>query len=181
MNYTTKSVKELCSYFGIDYDSLSEKNKADWEVEFKNLPEVTYATWAYYWKNKHNLTDGVKFPEELKVGSVYLCYQVKEKTWYWMRYLGNMQWSSGFGSFNDLKENPSVYNPNTWNVLPYVEYSDVYKDIHAKNVGKPFQLNAPQEEENIANKVYKNPFKSVYINKPIVEKKIRYLNKPESV
>jgi hypothetical protein len=177
MKYTTKSVKELCSYFGIDYDSLNEDHKADWKVEFKNLPEVTYSTWAYHWKNKHNLTGGCKFPEELKVGSVYLCYQVEEKTWYWLRYLGDMQWSSGYGYYKWLKENPSVYDPNTWKVLPYIEYSDEYKDIYAKYLGKNFQLDIPQEEENIANIIYKSPFKSAYINKPIVEKKIRYLNK----
>lgn len=182
MNYTTKSVKELCSYFGIDYDSLNPQFKADWEEEFNEIPEVTYPTWALYWKNKHNLKGGVLSPEGLKVGSVYLCYQVKEKTWYWMKYLGDMQWSSGADhGFLLINQNKHVWDANTWSVLPYTEYSGVFKDLHAKNLGKPFQLDIPQEEENIVNKVYKSPFKSAYINKPIVEKKIRYLNKTESV
>lgn len=181
MNYTTKSVKELCSYFDIDYNSLSEKLKADWEVEFKNLPQITFSTWVYHWKNKHKLIGGCKFPEELKVGSVYFCYQVKEKTWYWMTYLGDMQWSSGIGYGGLINKNKPIWDANTWNVLPYLEYGDEYKDIYAKDLGKQFQLDIEQEEENIYNKVYKSPFKSAYINKPIVEKKIRYLNKTESV
>ncbi len=174
MKYTTKSVKELCSYYQLDYDSFNEEYKAEWEEEFKQIPEITYSTWAYYWKNKHNLTGGCKFPEELKVGSVYLCYQVKEKTWYWMLYLGDMQWSSGQGFWFLMHQNKPIWDANTWKALPYVEYSDEYKEIHSKDLGKQFQVEVLEEENNV---VYKSPFKSVYINKPIIEKKIRYLNK----
>ena len=156
--YTCKTVKELCFCYGLDYDKLTPDEQQGWDQEFNIDPDVLWFKWAIYHAHENNLNDfGYILPKDLEINHQYLVFQTKEKRFYYCYYLGENKWSGGSHYPRKPGIPVCVYKTNTNACIAYKKLIDGY--------------------------LYKSPITEgqsyMYHKEP--EKKIRYLNKTETV
>lgn len=150
MLYKTKSVQELVSLYDTNWDELDASRQKDWLLEFELNPNTLW-----------------------EVGKVYLCFQTKEKSWYWMKYLGDRKWTGGVGISGKSAEKSEAPYPNNEDAcVPVLMYTDDYLDNSANKLSKEFRLPNFVEKQEKQVTYFTKSYPTL---KP--EKKIRYLNK----
>jgi hypothetical protein len=174
MYYKTKSVQELVSLYDINWDELDAAKQNEWLVEFELNPNVVWETWARHHLRKNGYKqDQYIYVDVLVIGKVYLCFQTKEKSWYWIKYLGDRKWTAGAGiSGKTAEKYEASYSKNEDACVPVLMFTNDHLVCTANELSKEFRL--PNFVEKQEKQV--TYFTKSYPNlKP--EKKIRYLNK----